>query len=177
MPHYLDKRYGVNLAEAYAEAATSAPLGRTILYTYELIHPSFTEKILIVNDFNDLRATLEDGTTHDFTPCPVTIVPPEESDEAKTPTIHVQIDGVSSIIATQLEVATKQMARVEIVERIYVSDDLSGPAVLPPLRLTLKTVNINYTQVTGEASFSDPINRGFPKYDYLIREYPGLSAK
>ena len=80
-------------------------------------------------------------------------------------------------MATQLEVATKQMERVEIVERIYVSDDLSGPAVLPPLRLTLKTVNINYRQVTGEASFSDPVNRGFPKYDYLNREYPGLTAK
>lgn len=177
MPHYLDKRYGVDLSEAYAEAATSAPLDRTILYTYELIHPSFTERILIVNDFSDLTATLEDGTKAEFTPCPVTIIPPTESDEAKAPTIQVQIDGVSNLVATQLEEATRQMERVEIVERIYVSDDLSGPAVLPPLRLTLKTVSINYTQVTGEASFSDPINRGFPKYDYLNREYPGLTAK
>ena len=122
-------------------------------------------------------AKLEDGTEQKFIPCPVTIVPPNESDEAKTPSIQVAIDGVSFAVATQLEVATKQMERVEIVERIYVSDDLSGPAVLPPLRLTLKTVNINYRQVTGEASFSDPVNRGFPKYDYLNREYPGLTAK
>lgn len=177
MPHYLDKRYGVDLSEAYAEAATSAPLTRTILYTYELLHPSFTEKILIVNDFNDLTATLETGETVDFVPCPVTIVPPAENDEGTTPSIQVKIDGVSSIIATQMEEASRTMQRVEIVERIYVSDDLSGPAVLPPLRLTLKTVSINYTQVTGEASFSDPVNRGFPKYDYLNREYPGLTAK
>lgn len=177
MPHYLDKRYGVTLAEAYAEAATSAPVTRTILYTYELLHPSFTEKILIVNDFKDLTATLEDGTTHNFTPCPVTIIPPSESDEAKTPSIKVEIDGVSALVATQLEIATRQLERVEIVERIYVSDDLSGPAVLPPLRLTLKTVTINYFKVTGEASFSDPVNRGFPNYDYLNREYPGLTAK
>lgn len=177
MPHYLDKRYGVDLSEAYAEAATSAPIGRTILYTYELLHPSFTEKILIVNGFDDLHATLEDGTEQDFVACPVAVIPPEENDEGKTPSIQVQIDGVSSLVAAQLEEASKQMARVEIVERIYVSDDLSGPAVLPPLRLTLRTVNVNYTQVTGEASFSDPINRGFPKYDYLIREYPGLTAK
>lgn len=177
MPHYLDKRYGVDLSEAYAEAATSAPINRVILETYELIHPSFTERILIVNDFNDLTATLEDGSTHEFTPCPVTVVPPEENDEGKTPTIHVQIDGVSSLIAERLEEASKQLARIEIVERVYVSDDLSGPAILPPLRLTLKTVSVNYTQVTAEASFSDPINRGFPKYDYLIREYPGLTAK
>lgn len=177
MPHYLDKRYGVDLSVAYAEAATSAPVDRVILATYEMLHPSFTEKILIVNDFSPLRATLEDGTTHDFTPCPVTIVPPSESDDAQAPTIQVQIDGVSSLIATQLEIAAKELQRIEVVERVYVSDDLSGPAILPPLKLTLKTVTINYTRVSAEASFSDPINRGFPKYDYLNREYPGLSAK
>ena len=177
MPHYLDKRYGVDLSEAYAEAAASAPLDRTILTTYELIHPSFTERILIVNDFNPLTAKLEDGTTQDFVPCPVDVIPPEESDEARTPTIQVRIDGVSSIIASQLEIASKQMQRVEIVERIYVSDDLLGPAVLPPLRLTLKTVNITATTIQAEAAFSDPVNRGFPNYDYLPKEYPGLSAK
>ena len=124
MPHYMDKRYGVDLSEAYAEAATSAPIDRVILYTYELLHSSFTEKILIVNDFKPLTATLEDGTTQEFIPCPVAIVPPAENDEGRAPVIRVQIDGVSSMIATQLEEATRQMERVEIVERIYVSDEI-----------------------------------------------------
>lgn len=177
MPHYLDNRYGVDLSEAYAEAATSAPITRTVIFTYELLHPSFTEKILIVNGFSELVAKLEDGTEQTFVPCPVAIIPPEETDEAKTPTIQVEIDGVSSIVATQLEVATKQQERVEIIERIYVSDDLSGPAVLPVLKLTLKTVTIDSRKVTGEASFSDPVNRGFPRYDYLNKEYPGLTSK
>lgn len=177
MPHYLDNRYGVTLSEAYAEAAASAPVDRAILFTYELLHPSFTEKILIVNDFAKLVAKLENGQEYEFAPCPVTVIPPEETDEAKAPSIQVKIDGVSSMVATQLEIAARQHELIQLIERVYVSDDLSGPAHLPPLKLTLKTVNIDYRQVTAEAAFTDPANRGFPNYDYLNKEYPGLTAK
>lgn len=177
MPHYMDERYGVTLAEAYAEAAASAPLNRTVIYTYELLHPSFTERICIVNDFENVTAKLESGEEVEFVACPVQIVPPAENDSAESPTIDVVIDGVSAIVAAQLNAAAKAHQRITIVERIYVSDDLSGPAVLPPLSLTLKTVTVNATRVTAQASFSDPVNRGFPRKDYLIKEYPGLIAR
>lgn len=177
MPHYLDAKYGITLSEAYAEAAASAPLERSIVYTYELVHPGFSERICIVNDFTNVKATLETGETVEFIACPVRIVPPAESDGSEPPTIQVAIDGVSSIVAAQLDAASKTHDKIQIVERIYVSDDLSRPAHLPPLKLTLKTVSVNATSVTGTASFTDPINKGFPKKDYLPREYPGLTAK
>ena len=177
MPNYLDTKYGITLSEAYAEAAASAPLDRTIIYTYELTHPSFTERILIVNDFENIEATLETGERCEFVACPVRIVPPSETDGSEPPTIAVTIDGVSGIVAAQLEVASHAHEMIQIVERIYVSDDLSRPAHLPPLKLTLKTVSVNATQVTGTASFADPVNRGFPRKDFLPKEYPGLTAK
>ena len=177
MPNYLDTKYGITLSEAYAEAAASAPLHRSIVYTYELSHPSFTERICIVNDFENVRATLETGETVEFIACPVRIVPPSETDGSEPPTISVTIDGVSGIVASQLDAASKRHEMIQIIERIYVSDDLSRPAHLPPLKLTLKTVSVNTTRVTATASFADPVNRGFPKRDYLPREYPGLTAK
>ena len=177
MPHYLDKRYGVDLSEAYAEAAASAPLERAIIYTYELTHPSFTERICIVNGFENVTANLETGESVEFIACPVQIIPPSESDDAEAPSIDVAIDGVSAIVAEQLEVAAQAHELIKITERIYVSDDLTAPAVLPPLCLTLQSVSVTATRVTASARFTDPINRGFPCKDYLPREYPGLMAR
>lgn len=174
---YMDEAHGLTLSEAYAEAAASAPAGRVVHYTYELEHPSFTERILIVNDFAPLTATLENGTQVEFVPCPVSVTGPEESDNAASPTIGVQIDGVSGIIAGRLDAAAKTFDRINIIERVFVSDDLSAPAILPPLKLTLREVEVNETSVTASAAFDDPINRGFPAKDYTSKEYPGLSAR
>lgn len=177
MPHYLDKLNGVSLSEAYAEAAASAPVNRAVIYTYELKHPTFSSRILIVNAFEDIDATLEDGTRGHFVACPVQIVPPEETDAGTTPTMQIRIDGVSAIVAERLDAATDAQEKIEIVERVYVSDDLSAPAHLPPLKLTLSTVSVSAQTVTGTARFSDPINIRFPAYDYLPAEYPSLAIR
>lgn len=177
MPHYMDKRHGVTLADAYAEAAASAPAHRSIIYTYELTHPSFESRICIVNAFEGITATTENGESVDFVACPVQVIPPPENDNAEAPSITVSIDGVSAAVAEQLESAAKTYDLIKITERIYVSDDLSAPAVLPPLSLTLQSVSITATRVTAQARFTDPINRGFPRKDYLPREYPGLTAR
>ena len=177
MPNYQDEINGVSISEAYAEAASSAPIDRVVYYTYELTHPTFTERVLIVNDFAPITVTLEDGTEAEFTACPVSVTPPEESDESATPNIRINIDGVSGIVAAKLDEAVKTMERIGIIERVYVSDDLSAPAVMPPLRLTLRDVEVTEQTVSASAAYDDPINRGFPGKDYLPREYPGLAAR
>ena len=177
MPNYQDELNGVSLSEAYAEAAASAPVGRVIYWTYELTHPSFTEPILIVNDYKPVTATLDDGREVEFVPCPVQATPPAESDNAEMPKITIRIDGVSAIVAGQLDAAVKTMERIGIIERQYVSDDLSAPAVMPPLRLTLRDVEVTERTVNVTAAFDDPINRGFPGKEYTPREYPGLAAR
>lgn len=177
MPNYLDAANGVSLSEAYAEAAASAPIGRVMYWTYEITHPSFTERILIVNDYRNITATLETGEEVEFVACPVSVTQPEESDNTESPSIKIQIDGVSGIIAAQLDAAVKTMDRIGIIERVYASDDKSAPASMPPLRLTLRDVEVSELSVTAEAAYDDPINRGFPGKDYTPREYPGLAAR
>lgn len=177
MPNYLDEKNGLTLSEAYAEAAASAPAGRIVHNTYELTHPSFTERILIVNSYTPVTATLETGETVEFVPCPVTVTPPEESEGAAIPAINIQIDGVSGLVVNALDLAIKTSERIGVIERVYVSDDLSAPAVLPPLRLTLREVEVNEYSVVASAGYDDPINRGFPAKEYLAREYPGLAAR
>lgn len=177
MPTYQDAQHGVSISEAYAEAAASAPADRVTYYTYELSHPLFDERILIVNDFQALTATLETGEAVEFIACPVDVVGPDESDSGKSPTINVRIDGVSSIVVAQLDKALGSTDKITITERQYVSDDLTAPAILPPLTLTLVSVEVGETTVTAEAGFSDPVNRGFPAKEYTAREYPGIPAR
>ncbi len=183
MPAYLPKRNGVSLSEAYAEAATRAPITRVMLATYELRHVSFDAPIRIVNDYQNLDATLEvtapenPGETVTFTALPVEVSGPDEKDTNEAPTIQVAIDGVSRQLAGQLDAAVQTFDLIYVTERIYASDDTTGPAVLPVLTLVLRDVEITEKRVTGQASFYDPTNRGFPRQEYTPDQYPGLSAR
>jgi len=177
VPTYLDAQHGVSLSEAYAEAAAAAPVQRVMLATYALSHPAWDAPLYIVNDFEPFTATLETVQVVEFIPCPVEVTPPEQSDEGKAPMLSVRIDGVSGHIVRQLDLASGTLDSITLTERIYASDDPSAPAIMPPLVLVLRNVEASETTVSGQASFGDPANTGFPGKDYLSREYPGLSAR
>lgn len=175
--NYQDEQFGVSLSEAYAEAVASAPADQVVLYTYEITHSTFEDRILIVNDFHPLFATLETGEEVEFIPCPVLVTAPEQSDNGASPAIDVQIDGVSGMLAERLDAAIVTHEKIGIIERVYVSNDTSAPATVPPLSLTLRDVEVSETTVKASAAYDDPVNKGFPAKDYNIREYPGLTAR
>lgn len=176
--NYQDEKFGLSLSDAYAEAAASSPVDQVIMYTYEITHSTFGEdRILIVNQFQSLDATLETGEEVTFIPCPVMVTAPEQSDNGASPSINVQIDGVSGILAARLDAAMGTFEKIGIIERVYVSNDTSAPAIMPPLSLVLQDVEVNETTVTATAAYDDPVNKGFPTKDYNIRQYPGLSAR
>jgi len=189
MPVYRDAVHGVSMSEAFAEAATVAPVGRTLLETFELRHPSFTDEegnpdsIWVVNDHADLVARIEDdapvrgGEQVRFVAVPVRAQLPEESDSGQTPTLMIEIDGVSQHVVPQLDAALRSLDPITVTLRIYAADDPSGPALYPSLTLTLREVEVSETTIRAQASFGDPANRGFPAKDYLAREYPGLVAR
>lgn len=189
MPDFLPPVNGVSFSEAYAEAIAVAPVARVMLATYELRHPAFEDDngqpyaVRIVNDHQDLQATLEDtaeldaGETVTFTALPVEVTGPDETDSGQAPSIGFAIDGVSQLLVQQLDRALATLQPVTITERIYASDDLSGPAVRPVLTLTLRDVVVTDTRVTGQAVFYDPSNRGFPRQEYTAAAYPALSAR
>ena len=190
MPTFTPPVNGVSFSAAYAEAIAVAPITRVMLPTYELRHPSFIDPatgllyaIRIVNDHADLTATLEatapvnPSTAVMFTALPVEISGPDESDSGTAPSITFTIDGVSQLLVQQLDYALAGLVPVTVTERIYASDDLSGPAVTPVVTMTLRDVLITDTRVTAKAVFYDPSNRGFPKQEYTTAQYPGLTAR
>lgn len=190
MPTFKPPVNGVAFSAAYAEAIAIARIDRVMLATYELRHPSFVDPVTgalyairIVNDHADLVAKLEAtapvnaSTFVTFTALPVEVSGPDESDSGQTPAITFAIDGVSQLLVQQLDLALSALVPVTVTERIYSSDDLSGPAVTPVLTMTLRDVQVTDTRVTAKAVFYDPSNRGFPRQEYLTAQYPGLTAR
>lgn len=190
MPTYQTPVGGVAFSAAYAEAITTARIDRVMLPTYELRHPSFVDPVTgllyavrIVNDHADLTAQLEStapvnaGTYVLFTALPVEVSGPDESDSGTTPSITFAIDGVSQQLVQQLDYAIATLIPVTVTERIYASDDLTGPAVTPVLTMTLRDVQVTDTRVTAKAMFYDPSQRGFPKQEFTTAQYPGLAAR
>lgn len=188
MPLYQQPINGSRISEAYAEAMASAPLTRVMLSTYEFRHPNFVDAsgapapIRAVNDFTDVLAQLEanapvnPSTYVVFSACPVSVTGPEDGDTGATPTLSVTIDGVSGQISAQLDLALLSAVPVYLTERIYASDDLSGPARLPVITMVLRGITVNDVTVTASASFYDPANNTFPRKEYTAAEHPGLNA-
>lgn len=171
------------MSEAQAEAMAVAPITRAMLYTVELWHPQLTAPVRIVADHAELVAALEQdapvdgGDTVRFVALPIGIQLPEESDSAAAPSIEVWIDGVSSTVAGELDACVETLDPIRMIVRVYASDDLTGPAQLPPLVMDVVDVALDETRVTVAAAYSDPANRAFPAKTYSQAEYAGLAAR
>lgn len=178
MTIFSDPIHGVSMSEALREAATYAPIDRAVLMTYEFVHPTFTERVVIVSDYADLVAKDEDGITVTYKALAgLRSEGFEESDQAATPLLKLLIDGVSSILISEMDRALVTLDPVEVIERVYVSDDLTTPALLPPARAIVRSGSVTETRITLEVGFGDPANQPFPRKVYTRKEYPGLAAQ
>jgi len=136
------------LSEAIREAYASAPSDVVILHTLELRHPGFVDEnnqpiaIRIVRDHQDLTARLEPtaplngGAMVQFIALGFELeLPPVNT--APVPEISVTIDNVSRELIRHLDAAVESSEKIEITYRPYLSTDLEGPQMDPPITLTL----------------------------------------
>lgn len=179
MPIYRSKYRGVQLSEALAQSAAIAPVTYAMLAAFEVRHPS-QEPIRFVNNPEEIYATLEASAEVDpstevlFRPASVQRVKPEESAEAGTPEITISISNVSGLVTEALNASRGSLTPWIITERIYASNDLSGPAILPPVTMEISRVQVYGNYVTLTASYRDPTNLAIPKLTFKLSEYPGL---
>lgn len=181
MPTYLTARRGVQLSEALAEAAAVAPITRAMVYAYELWHETLAEPIRFVNDKVALLATLEEDAPRnaeeevEFLACPLGADRPTESDVAASPSVTIGRPDISGILKAALDGARGSLQPWTLIERLYASDDTSGPAMLPP-----QTYELTATEVAGAAgkltaSFDDDGVEAIPRITFKRSEYPGLA--
>lgn len=189
MPTYLPAINGLRVSQAYAEAMASAPITRVMVSTYEFNHPDFVdehganEAIRIVNEYTDMSFTLEStapmnpSATVLFTAVPCRVSGPNESDGGEVQGLSLEVDGASGEIAKQLDRALNSPIPVTVMERIYASDDTSGPAQLPIIPMTLRNVSVGDVTVTANPTFFDASNNSFPRTEYSKAAYGGLASR
>lgn len=170
-----------SLSAAIQEAYASAPSSEVILHTLELRHPTFTEPLRVVNDHEDLTATLEAGAPANggeavlFVRYAFRFRLPEVLTSG-TPEIEIEIDNVARDIVAALDMAAQSASLIEVTYRPFLASDLSAPQMDPPITLVLHDVEADVFAVRGRASFGDFANRRFPGEWYDAERFPGLIA-
>lgn len=179
MPDYQPAEHGVSMSYAQMEAAAIAPVTRAMLNTFELYHP-LSGRHRFCNDNQSFFGVLEDAAPEDagelveFLAAPLTINEPDESDSAASPEISLSLDGVAGAMAARLELTRESLVPWVLTERVYASDDNTGPAILPPTELELSSVGIKGSAVILKANFGDPANVSIPRLTFRRGQYPGL---
>tara|TARA_R110000868_G_scaffold33755_7_gene122239 strand:- start:2901 stop:3407 length:507 start_codon:yes stop_codon:yes gene_type:complete len=151
------------LKELYASSGSDV-----ILHTLEFNHSTWPEPLRVVSDMADWTADLEDsGPTVTFSRHAFTIQGPNK-DANGGRYLAITLDNVSLSIMTLLNLAIEDLNQVpiEVVYRIYVSSDTTGPQNLPPLKLFLKKVTCDLNKITGRAEIVGLVNRKFPNQTY-----------
>jgi hypothetical protein len=166
------------LTEAIKEAYASCPSSAVILHTLEFRHPAFSAPIRVVRDYQDVLATLEldapvdAGTQVTFVAFAFDFDLPEVV--TGIPSITITIDNVSRDIMANLDAAVISGQQVELTYRPYLSSDLTGPQMDPPLHLVVDEIDADVFQVTARATFGDLAGRKFPNELYTAEQFPGL---
>ena len=172
------------LSEALREAYASAPSNVVILHTLEIRHPDFkddagnTTAIRVVRDQEDLLARLEAsvnaGQQVQFVAMGFELdLPPV--DIAPVPEIAITLDNVTREIVKHLDEASASESSIEVTYRPYLSNDLSGPQMDPPITLVITEVEADVQRVTAKARMADIGNKTFPSRLYTATEFPGLA--
>lgn len=177
------------LNDAIKEAYASAPSDEVILHTLELRHPAFIDDngdhtaIRFVRDMRPgdiMTARLEDtamvnpGEMVDFRCARFELTLPKVG-TAPVPEITLKVDNVDREIVKQVERAAISNDKIEVTYRPYLSSDMEGPQMDPPMTMTITHVEANVFSITGKARIIDVGNKPFPAELYTAEKFPGIA--
>ena len=91
------------------------------------------------------------------------------------PEITVTMDNVGREITDALDAAAISQDKIEVTYRPYLSSDIEGPQMDPPITMVLSEVEANPLRVTGRARMLDVGSRAFPAKLYTAKDFPGLA--
>lgn len=166
-----------DLLDAIREAYTVSPTGIVILETLEINHPK-EDTIYIVKNTEEMTATLEDGfTVATFLPCPFELKMPSITDEG-TAEITVAVDDIDNVPSDFIERVlshSDDLREVQMIFRLFLSNDLTKPQNNPPLKLYWRSATINDLTVSVTAGTPNVSQNVFPNRNYTRQQFPGLA--
>ena len=162
-----------SLNAAIREAYAIAPTDKHVIHTLEIRQTGVQLPIFISKTRVGIIAFDEDGEDHSFIACGFDFSLPPSSEDGFL-SLTVAVDNIDRKACDFIDTASQSIVPVEVVYRPYLSDDLSVPAMNPPILLFLKDVQITTFQVVGKCTFMDLVNKKFPSELYLRDRFPAL---
>lgn len=159
--------------DAIKEAFTLAPADKVIYHTLEINQPGVQGPIRLVQSRQTVVAADENGIYHPYDAVGFQFSLPPSNEEGFT-SLNISIDNIDRRVSDFVETAKSHVAPVEVTYRPYLSDDLTTPQMIPPLKLYLKDIQVTQFQVTGRATFMDIVNKKFPNELYTRARFPAL---
>lgn len=164
------------LTAALKEAYVLAPSNLAILDTLQFSHPALPGgDLYIVKNTEDLTMTLEDTSSHLFKACGFQITLPQSGDQGLQQ-LPIVVDNVLQVFTDFINLIKSSSDRCSVTYRPYLSSDLTTPQMIPPLVLYLTDIVVTETQVQGNCTFMDILNKPFPSELYTRQRFPGLAT-
>ena len=163
------------ISEELKRIYASAPVDVYYIETLSLYHPIFENGVRhITNQNGGWVGDLAVGQAA-FNYVPFVIVPPSAGDEGAL-SLKVGIDNAARSVMADLETLSETPSQpIEVIYRIYLSNDLTGAIQNdPPLKLWVSSVLATQEAVTFSATTTNLRDLPFPRVLYSIDNFPGL---
>jgi len=158
---------------ALFDGETSAELSASLASGLLAIANPVAAPVYIVNDNQPLTAFIEDGSEVEFLTRSFKINP-FLSGEDGSPTISLTVDNADLAVSRFLANAKKFAIPLEVTLRVYLSNDLTTPQNIPPIRLFAKDFSISGGVVSCQLRWLDLANSPFPNSYYTATRCPSL---
>jgi hypothetical protein len=172
----------MSYTDAIKEAYASCPSSVAVIETVEIYHPDWASVIRLVKDKENLTATLEStapnnpSTSVVFTALDFTISQPRVGEGRQE--LELTVDNASLTLIPLIETHDlSSLDEARVIYRPYLSTDLSGPHLNPPLNLTVIGISATMASVSITCGYADFANLRFPRKVYTATEFPGLAPR
>lgn len=141
-----------------------------IIETLQIIIGSTT--YWLTKGYQDITATLEDGTTQVFTACAMDIALPARNADG-TQDLQFAISNITGVVSSTIRKALQDLNEASLTYRSYVSTDMSAPSEVP-FSLTIKSGYWTSTEVQITAGYMNVLDTAWPRNRFTLPKYPGL---
>lgn len=126
----------------------------------------------LTKGWEDITATIEDGTTQTFTSCGIDIALPARNADG-TQDLKFAISNVEGVVSTAIRKALKDLSSAKITYRCFVSTDLNAPTT-SPYSMAIKSGYWTNVEVQFTAGYLNVLDTAWPRYRYTLPNFPGL---
>lgn len=122
--------------------------------------------------WDDITATLEDGSEVTFSACAIDIALPARNADG-TQDLNFAIGNIDGVVSTAIRDALTSLSRASLTYRCYLSTDLTAPAS-SPYTLAIKSGYWTSMEVQLTAGYMNVLDTAWPRFRYTLPYFPGL---